>query len=105
MIQFEHVDWMYQPCSVATVERDLLSLYGGGGAHAVSPSFGGLHPHRVATLLLIFALAETFARPLIPTSSSDHQQTATAYFNASSYLLSAAPYPFLSRPTVAAVKT
>ncbi|GAA5981002.1 hypothetical protein JCM10908_003948 [Rhodotorula pacifica] len=105
-IYFEHVDWMYQPCSAATVERDLSILYGGGGgAAAVSANFGGLHPHRVATLLLIFALAETFARPLIPTNATDHQHTATVFFNSASFLLSAAPYPFLSRPTVAAVKS
>ncbi|POY70520.1 hypothetical protein BMF94_6434 [Rhodotorula taiwanensis] len=103
-LYFEHVDWMYQPCSLPSIERDLCLLYAAKRPLAVTADYGGLHPHRVAVLLLVFGLAETFTRPLIPANALRPPSTSALYFNAATALLCASPCSFLSRPTVAAVK-
>lgn len=91
---------MYQPCARTFVDSDLRQLYS-GPSNTANPCC--LHPHRLATLLTIFALALTFSQNLEIASRRRNPQ-ATAFFNAAAALLTSPPYNFMSRPTVAAVK-
>ncbi|KAJ8295659.1 putative transcriptional regulatory protein C1F7.11c [Rhodotorula toruloides] len=99
-VYFTEVDWMYQPCARTFVDSDLRQLYS-GPSNTANPCC--LHPHRLATLLTIFALALTFSQNLEIASRRRNPQ-ATAFFNAAAALLTSPPYNFMSRPTVAAVK-
>lgn len=98
--QFVDVDWMYQPCARTFVDSDLRQLYSGPSN---TPNPASLHPHRLATLLTIFALAITFSQDLHIAARRKNPQ-ATAFYNAAAALLTSPPHNFMSRPTVAAVK-
>ncbi|KAK4052952.1 hypothetical protein OIO90_004076 [Microbotryomycetes sp. JL221] len=62
-----------------------------------------LHPHRLALLLSVFAIAVVFQQP-ISCEQANETLVNHKFFNAASSLLAAAPHNFMSRPTLASVQ-
>ncbi|KAM0789787.1 hypothetical protein ACM66B_006639 [Microbotryomycetes sp. NB124-2] len=101
---FKDVDWMYCPCLRTTLEADLTLLY--ADPSSLQTRARSLHPHRLALLLSVFAIAVVFQRPIGPGHEENvGSSMQNKYFNAASTLLAAAPHHFMSRPTVASVQT
>lgn len=87
------IAWMYHPTSQQSLRHDLSVLYRTSDTVACVQD---LHPHRLAALFAVFALAEIF------TTARSHR--GILFFNTSSALLTVNPHNFLCQPTLGAVE-
>lgn len=91
---------MYEPTSRECLQEDFGLLY---ASEKTTDCVQSLHPHRLAALFAIFALAEIFSIQHTAGRGSRSQRSIT-FFNTSSALLTANPHNFLSQPTLGAVE-
>ena len=89
-----HVEWMYVPTDRRAVSMALETIY------SANTIYNGIHrisPHRLATVLLVFALGTTFSANPCAASSS-------YYFSSASALLTLSNTHFLVRHSLAAIE-
>ncbi|KAL1407402.1 hypothetical protein Q8F55_006834 [Vanrija albida] len=88
------VEWMYRPLDRLAAREALQLIYSGG---SISERIHHVPPHRLATVLMVFALAITFTNG--PMSQS------MPFFNAASALLCVPERHFMVRHTLSSVET
>ncbi|KAL8280247.1 hypothetical protein RQP46_007361 [Phenoliferia psychrophenolica] len=99
-IYWSDVAWMYEPTSRECLQEDFGLLYASDDATSCVES---LHPHRLAALFSIFALADIFAIQHTA-GRGTRSQKSIQFFNTASALLTANPHNFLCQPTLGAVE-
>ncbi|KAM0747622.1 hypothetical protein T439DRAFT_292608, partial [Meredithblackwellia eburnea MCA 4105] len=95
------VAWMYHPTSFEALQNDISILYRGSDLTA---NVQDLHPHRLAALLAVLAIAELFSTPRVSEAGPGSSARSIHYFNAASSLLTVNPHNFLYQPSLGAVE-